>query len=106
MGLNYRLLVLAALLAVNPLGAKEAVPSAAPASAAASQPAKPQFNESQLKEHGTYVNRTGQRVHSPAHTTNGAAPPGASAQCRDGTYSFSQHRSGTCSHHAGVASWL
>jgi hypothetical protein len=33
-------------------------------------------------------------------------PPGATAHCRDGTYSFSQHRSGTCSHHGGVAAWL
>jgi hypothetical protein len=35
-----------------------------------------------------------------------AAPPGATALCRDGTYSFSQTRSGTCSHHGGVATWL
>jgi Protein of unknown function (DUF3761) len=35
-----------------------------------------------------------------------APPPGATAQCRDGTYSFSQHHSGTCSHHGGVAKWL
>ena len=34
------------------------------------------------------------------------APAGATARCRDGTYSFSQHRSGTCSHHGGVATWL
>jgi hypothetical protein len=33
-------------------------------------------------------------------------PPGATALCRDGTYSFSQHHSGTCSHHGGVAKWL
>ena len=33
-------------------------------------------------------------------------PAGASARCRDGTYSFSQSRSGTCSRHGGVASWL
>ena len=33
-------------------------------------------------------------------------PPGATAQCNDGTYSFSQHHSGTCSHHGGVAQWL
>jgi len=33
-------------------------------------------------------------------------PPGATALCRDGTYSYSQHRSGTCSHHGGVARWL
>jgi uncharacterized protein DUF3761 len=36
----------------------------------------------------------------------GTAPPGATARCVDGTYSFSQHHSGTCSHHGGVASWL
>lgn len=35
-----------------------------------------------------------------------AAPEGASAKCRDGTYSFSQTRRGTCSHHGGVAVWL
>ena len=35
-----------------------------------------------------------------------APPPGATARCRDGTYSFSRHRSGTCSHHGGVAVWL
>jgi Protein of unknown function (DUF3761) len=38
-----------------------------------------------------------------ASTASAAAPPGATAQCRDGTYSYSQHRSGTCSHHGGVA---
>lgn len=35
-----------------------------------------------------------------------SAPPGATARCRDGTYSFSKHHSGTCSHHGGVAAWL
>jgi uncharacterized protein with FMN-binding domain len=33
-------------------------------------------------------------------------PAGATAKCRDGTYSFSQHRRGTCSHHGGVEEWL
>src|SRR4051812_47143680 len=42
----------------------------------------------------------------PAAATSTAPPPGASARCRDGTYSFSQHHSGTCSHHGGVAQWL
>lgn len=32
-------------------------------------------------------------------------PSGATAKCRDGTFSFSAHRSGTCSHHQGVAVW-
>jgi hypothetical protein len=36
----------------------------------------------------------------------GGAPPGATARCRDGTFSYSQHRSGTCSHHHGVEQWL
>src|SRR4051812_4545584 len=36
----------------------------------------------------------------------GNTPPGATARCNDGTYSFSQTRSGTCSHHSGVAQWL
>ena len=31
-----------------------------------------------------------------------AAPTGATALCRDGTYSYSKHHSGTCSHHGGV----
>jgi len=33
-------------------------------------------------------------------------PSGASAVCRDGTYSYSARRRGTCSHHGGVAQWL
>lgn len=28
------------------------------------------------------------------------------ALCVDGTYSYSQHRQGTCSHHGGVAYWF
>ncbi|MET9145625.1 DUF3761 domain-containing protein [Streptomyces sp. NPDC004042] len=34
------------------------------------------------------------------------APVGATAQCRDGSFSYSAHRRGTCSHHGGVAVWL
>ncbi len=33
-------------------------------------------------------------------------PAGATAQCRDGTYSFSLHRSGTCSGNGSVTRWL
>jgi endonuclease YncB( thermonuclease family) len=32
--------------------------------------------------------------------------PSATARCNDGTYSYSLHRQGTCSHHGGVAYWL
>jgi hypothetical protein len=42
-----------------------------------------------------------------SHTrTQESRPSGASAVCRDGTYSYSAHRRGTCSHHGGVSSWL
>jgi len=55
---------------------------------------------------GTYYsNVNGSSVHSPAHSSNGI-PAGATAQCGDGTFSFSLHHSGTCSHHGGVATWL
>jgi hypothetical protein len=66
---------------------------------------QPQPDESDLDNHGHYVNRDGNTVHSPAHTRSGAVPQGATAQCRDGSYSFSQHHSGTCSRHGGVAAW-
>jgi hypothetical protein len=53
-----------------------------------------------------YVNSRGEWVPSPVRTLDGRAPAGASAHCRDGTYSFSRSRRGTCSHHGGVAEWL
>lgn len=52
----------------------------------------------------SYVNVDGERVPSPVFADS--APAGASAQCRDGSYSFSRNRRGTCSHHGGVARWL
>jgi len=70
------------------------------------QPKAQQPNEADLIEHGHYTNKQGAVIHSPAHSKSGAVPKGASAQCTDGTYSFSQHRRGTCSHHGGVAQWL
>jgi hypothetical protein len=66
----------------------------------------PAPNESQLVEHGSYINQDGVPVHSPAHTKNGEQPAGASAQCRDLSYSFSRHHQGTCSHHGGVSRWF
>ena len=52
----------------------------------------------------SYVNVDGVRVPSPVFTDK--KPAGATAHCRDGSYSFSQHRQGTCSHHGGVAQWF
>ncbi|WP_424682681.1 DUF3761 domain-containing protein [Frateuria sp. YIM B11624] len=54
----------------------------------------------------TYTNSAGVRVRRPMQTVNESAPAGATAQCRDGSYSFSLSHRGTCSHHGGVARWL
>jgi hypothetical protein len=52
---------------------------------------------------------------APSPASASPAPPadpyatlraqGVSAICNDGTYSYSRHRSGTCSHHGGVRVW-
>ena len=64
-------------------------------------------DERLLVEHNCYRNSNGNEWHSPAHPKNpNYVPPGATATCRDGSYSFSQHHSGTCSSHHGVAKWL
>jgi len=78
-------------------------------SAQAPQPAPPhptqqQKSQPRCADNGTYVNSKGKTVKRPENCT--AAPQGATAQCRDGSYSFSQSRRGTCSHHGGVAKWL
>jgi hypothetical protein len=66
-----------------------------------SQQAEP--NEADLTTHKHYQNKDGKEVHSPSKSKSGQAPSGASAHCRDGSYSFSTHHSGTCSHHGGVS---
>ena len=62
------------------------------------------YNAQPKKAVRYYTNSVGQRVQSPTHYPT--APRGATARCVDGTYSFSQSRRGTCSHHGGVAQWL
>ncbi len=43
---------------------------------------------------------TGVSIHAPT------SPAGATAICDDGTYSYSAHHQGSCSHHGGVAQFL
>ena len=57
-----------------------------------------------LSNDNHYINTAGNEVHSPAFAPS--QPAGASARCRDGSYSFSQSRRGTCSHHGGVEEWF
>ncbi len=65
-------------------------------------PVAPQTNT--LSNNNYYTNVDGNSVHAPAYADQ--APDGATAQCGDGTYSFSLNHRGTCSHHGGVAEWL
>jgi len=68
-----------------------------------SSPETTKDDSATLSNDNYYVNVDGNTVHSPAYSNS--IPAGASAKCRDGTYSFSQNRRGTCSHHGGVAEW-
>jgi hypothetical protein len=90
-----------ALLAAPPVAGKPSRAASAAAGAASVAASAPR-----LVEDGHYRNVDGAIVHSPAHTDTSAVPAGASARCRDGSFSFSAHRRGTCSHHGGVARWL
>lgn len=58
-------------------------------------------NPTKLKH---YTNSSGEKVQSPTYYDS--PPSGATAECRDGTYSFSRSRRGTCSHHGGVKRWF
>lgn len=78
------------------------MPPAAGVSQPPSQVQQPQ--QGHLSNDNHYTNSDGNLVHSPAFSDS--VPSGATARCNDGTYSFSQHRQGTCSHHGGVAQWL
>jgi|ERR1039458_879200 hypothetical protein len=79
-------------------------PSSPPTAPNATSTTKPSPGEVNCTNNGTYVNSKGQTVQRPENCSG--PPKGATAQCRDGSYSFSQSRRGTCSHHGGVAKWL
>ena len=77
-----------------------------PAFAAQQPSSAPQPDERSLVEHGSYINSDGKMVHKPAHSKSGKKPADATAQCADGSYSFSKHHRGTCSGHGGVVEWF
>jgi Protein of unknown function (DUF3761) len=72
--------------AAAPAAAESASPAAAPAPSAAASKAAPAAKS--------------------AATTGNTDPTGATAKCKDGTYSKSKHHKGSCSHHGGVAEFL
>lgn len=85
----------------TPMPIEYYAPTATPTQVPVQQPTT---NSQGLSNDNYYTNVDGNQVHSPAYSDT--IPAGATAICGDGTYSFSQHRSGTCSHHGGVAQWL
>ena len=108
MRVRIRVIVVAAVIGAATLGAAPAVVMSGPSSALASC------------GRGYYQNSSGQCIPDPSSglPANGAPglvgtsgpipgpPPGATAICRDGDYSFSTHHTGTCSGHGGVSQWL
>ena len=56
----------------------------------------------QVSQAFAYVNSSGHLVHSPSC---GEEHQKRTAECRDGSVSFSEHHRGTCSYHDGVAHW-
>jgi len=53
--------------------------------------------------YGSYLRTPSAKSPTGGSTTTSGS---ATARCDDGTLSYSQHRSGTCSHHGGVATWI
>lgn len=88
----------AALVASAAAPARTAASAAPAASALAAQPGSASATAC---GRGFYKNVSGHCVKRP-----GSDPSGATARCGDGSYSYSEHASGTCSHHGGVARWL
>jgi Protein of unknown function (DUF3761) len=97
------LLLVLVFLSQQLISQAQAPPQSSTGSAPTSN-AKASQSKVNCTDNGTYVNSKGQTVRRPENCSE--PPEGATAQCRDGTYSFSRSRRGTCSHHGGVAKWL
>lgn len=97
-------------VAAKPTAPTPATAAPAPTTAAAPAPAKPArktttSTASTSATPSAAGSSSGSSGTAPT-ITDAAAPAGSTAKCKDGTYSKSQHHSGTCSHHGGVAGWL
>ncbi len=101
--------------------ATAASPASAPTASAAAAPAAPaaQAPAATSPTAGTQASPAGSATHastapatsapeskSPSVAAADTDPAGATAKCKDGTYSKSKHHAGSCSHHGGVAQWL
>lgn len=95
---------LAAILLSQQIVSQTQSPTPPSTTSPAASNTNPNADKVNCTGNGTYVNSKGQTVQRPENCSG--PPKGATAQCRDGSYSFSQSRRGTCSHHGGVAKWL
>jgi hypothetical protein len=104
--LRHTLWILAGILVLlsQPFAFQAPSASQSQSPSATSSDTKPNPAKPNCTSNGSYANSKGQTVPRPENCS--APPKGATAQCRDGTYSFSKSRRGTCSHHGGVAKWL
>ena len=84
--------VLSAMMAKKPAPTAAAPAPAAPAAPAAATPAK--------------APKTAKAKGAPPVKASDTDPTGATAQCKDGTYSHSKTHSGSCAGHKGVAKFL
>ena len=95
-------LVLAAVIAVAPFAVAEARSHRAYSHHSGYSRSYGHVSERSLTSHNHYTNISGHYVHGPSRMIGGGRPAGASAHCSDGTWSFSEHARGTCSHHGGI----
>jgi Protein of unknown function (DUF3761) len=87
--------------------ATKAKPATAATTAPAAAPAAATPAAAPVPAASTTAAKTSTATKSaPTATSSNTDPTGATAKCKDGTYSKSAHRSGTCSSHGGVAEWL
>jgi hypothetical protein len=53
-----------------------------------------------------YFSSSGESRINKSHTYSSVKSLKPKARCKDGSYSYSPNRSGTCSRHGGVEKWL
>jgi Protein of unknown function (DUF3761) len=92
----------------SPLGSGSPTPSATPTPTPTQTPTTTP-TPTHTPTHTPTPTPTPTHSPTPPPTTHITPPPtpysGPTAICNDGTYSYSQTRSGTCSHHGGVRQW-
>jgi hypothetical protein len=82
------------------------------AAATPAEPAREKAPASDTRDRSEEASRPAESQATPQGRAPATAPQRApaagqpTARCKDGTMSYSQHRSGTCSRHGGVAEWL